>query len=161
MAAKVIEGTLVGTGLRVAIVASRFNELVVDRLVQGAIDGLRRTGVAEGDVTVVRTPGAFEIPQVARVVTESGRYDAVICLGAVIKGSTPHFEYVCSACTSGLASLSAKADIPVINGVLTTNDVDQALDRAGIKVGNKGTDAALAAVEMAGLLKQLAQKEKR
>jgi 6,7-dimethyl-8-ribityllumazine synthase len=155
MGAKVIEGTLSGAGLRVAVVASRFNELVVDRLVQGAIDGLRRTGVREGDVTIVRTPGAFEIPQVTRVVVASGKYDAVICLGAVIRGSTPHFEYVSGACTSGISDVANKADIPVINGVLTTNDVDQALDRAGIKVGNKGTDAALAAVEMATLLRAL------
>jgi 6,7-dimethyl-8-ribityllumazine synthase len=106
-------------------------------------------------VTIVRTPGAFEIPQVTRVVVASGKYDAVICLGAVIRGATPHFEYVSGSATSGIAELANKSDIPVINGVLTTNDVDQAMDRAGIKVGNKGHDAALAAVEMATLLRTL------
>src|SRR4051812_38805762 len=116
MGAKVVEGTLVGTGLKVGIVASRFNELVVDRLVAGAIDGLRRVGVDENDVTVMRTPGAFEIPQVARLAAAGGQFDAVICLGAVIKGGTPHFEYVCSGVTSGLASVAKDSDVPVIFG---------------------------------------------
>jgi 6,7-dimethyl-8-ribityllumazine synthase len=151
----VIEGTMQGGGLKVAIVASRFNELVVERLVAGALDALRRAGVADDAVTVVRTPGAFEIPQAARVAVASGRYDAVVCLGAVIKGGTPHFEYVCSACTSGVAAVARDAEIPVIFGVLTCDTVEQALDRAGVKAGNKGADAAFAAVEMATLLRGL------
>jgi 6,7-dimethyl-8-ribityllumazine synthase len=158
MAVKVIEGTLAGAGLRVAIVASRFNDLIVERLVTGALEGLRRVGVDENDVTVLRTPGAFEIPQVARVAAQGGQYDAVICLGAVIKGGTPHFEYVCSGVTSGLTSVAKDADVPVIFGVLTCDTVEQALDRAGVKAGNKGTDAALAAVEMATLMQKLKGK---
>ena len=158
MAVKVIEGTLAGAGLRVAIVASRFNELVVDRLVSGALDGLRRVGVDEGDVTLMRTPGAFEIPGVARIAATGGQFDAVICLGAVIKGGTPHFEYVCSGVTSGLTSVAKDADVPVIFGVLTCDTVEQALDRAGVKSGNKGTDAAMAAVEMATLYQKLKGK---
>jgi 6,7-dimethyl-8-ribityllumazine synthase len=158
MGVKVIEGTLAGAGLRVAIVASRFNDLVVDRLVSGAIDGLRRVGVDEADVTVMRTPGAFEIPGVARIAAQGGQFDAVICLGAVIKGGTPHFEYVCSGVTSGLTSVAKDADVPVIFGVLTCDTVEQALDRAGVKSGNKGTDAAMAAVEMATLYQKLKGK---
>ena len=158
MAVKVIEGTLAGAGLRVAIVASRFNDLIVDRLVAGALEGLRRVGVDENDITVMRTPGAFEIPQVARVVAQASQYDAVICLGAVIKGGTPHFEYVCSGVTSGLTSVAKDAEVPVIFGVLTCDTVEQALDRAGVKAGNKGTDAALAAVEMATLMQKLKGK---
>ena len=158
MGVKVIEGTLAGAGLRVAIVASRFNELVVERLVAGAQDGLRRLGVDEADVTIVRTPGAFEIPQVARIAAQGGQYDAVVCLGAVIKGGTPHFEYVCSGVTSALASLAKDSDVPVIFGVLTCDNVEQALDRAGVKAGNKGTDAAMAAVEMATLIQKLKGK---
>ena len=158
MGVKVIEGTLAGAGLRVAIVASRFNELVVERLVQGAIEGLRRVGVDEADVTLLRTPGAFEIPQVARLAATGGLYDAVICLGAVIKGGTPHFEYVCSGVTSGLTSVAKDSDVPVIFGVLTCDTVEQALDRAGVKAGNKGTDAAMAAVEMATLIQKIKGK---
>jgi 6,7-dimethyl-8-ribityllumazine synthase len=158
MGVKVIEGTLAGAGLRVAIVASRFNDLIVERLISGALEGLRRVGVDENDVTVVRTPGAFEIPQVARVAAQGGQFDAVICLGAVIKGGTPHFEYVCSGVTSGLTSVAKDADVPVIFGVLTCDTVEQALDRAGVKAGNKGTDAALAAVEMATLMQKLKGK---
>jgi 6,7-dimethyl-8-ribityllumazine synthase len=156
-AAKVVEGTLAGTGLKVGIVASRFNELVVDRLIQGALDGLRRCAIEEGDVTVIRAPGAFEIPQVARAAVATGAFDAVICLGAVIRGGTPHFEYVCSSVTSGVAQLAKDAEIPVIFGVLTTDNVEQALDRAGVKAGNKGTDAAMAAVEMATLMAKVRQ----
>jgi 6,7-dimethyl-8-ribityllumazine synthase len=157
MAAKVVEGTLAGAGLRVGIVASRFNELVVDRLIQGALDGLRRLGVDENEVVVLRTPGAFEIPQVARLAAQGGAFDAVICLGAVIKGGTPHFEYVCSGVTSGLAAVAKDSDVPVIFGVLTCDTVEQALDRAGVKAGNKGTDAAMAAVEMATLIQKVRQ----
>jgi 6,7-dimethyl-8-ribityllumazine synthase len=158
MGVKVIEGTLAGAGLRVAIVASRFNELVVERLVQGAVEGLRRVGVDEADVTLLRTPGAFEIPQIARLAATGGQYDAVICLGAVIKGGTPHFEYVCSGVTSGLTAVAKDSDVPVIFGVLTCDTVEQALDRAGVKAGNKGTDAAMAAVEMATLIQKIKGK---
>jgi 6,7-dimethyl-8-ribityllumazine synthase len=158
MAVKVLEGTLAGAGLRVGIVASRFNELVVERLIAGALDGLRRVGVDENEVTLVRTPGAFEIPQVARLAAQSGNYDAIVCLGAVIKGGTPHFDYVCSGVTSGLTSVAKDSDVPVIFGVLTCDTVEQALDRAGVKAGNKGMDAALAAVEMATLIQKMKGK---
>jgi 6,7-dimethyl-8-ribityllumazine synthase len=161
MGAKLVEGTLSGAGLKIAIVASRFNELVVERLIQGAVEGLRRVGVDENDVTVMRTPGAFEIPQVARIAAQGGSFDAVICLGAVIKGGTPHFDYVCSGVTSGLTSVAKDSDVPVIFGVLTCDTVEQALDRAGVKAGNKGTDAAMAAVEMATLLNKVRQLGKR
>ena len=157
MGVKVVEGTLQGAGLRIGIVASRFNELVVERLIAGALDGLRRLGVAEDDVTLLRTPGAFEIPQVARLAATGGAFDAVVCLGAVIKGGTPHFEYVCSGVTSGLTSVAKDSDVPVIFGVLTCDTVEQALDRAGVKAGNKGTDAAMAAVEMATLIQKVRQ----
>jgi 6,7-dimethyl-8-ribityllumazine synthase len=158
MGVKLIEGTLAGAGLRVAIVASRFNELVVERLISGAVEGLRRVGVEEDAVTLIRTPGAFEITQVARLAAASGSYDAIICLGAVIKGGTPHFEYVCSSVTSGLTSVAKDSDVPVIFGVLTCDTVEQALDRAGVKAGNKGTDAAMTAVEMATLIQKMKGK---
>jgi 6,7-dimethyl-8-ribityllumazine synthase len=153
--AKTIEGHLRGDGLRVAIVASRFNALVVDRLIEGALDGLRKTGVDDAAVTVVRTPGAFELPYAAKVCAASGAYDAVICLGAVIRGGTPHFDYVAGAAASGIANVAQGAEIPVIFGVLTCDTVEQALDRAGVKAGNKGWDAALTAVEMVDLGRRL------
>jgi 6,7-dimethyl-8-ribityllumazine synthase len=153
--AKIVEGHLRGDGLRVAIVASRFNSMIVDRLIEGAIDALRRTGVADDDVIVVRTPGAFELPLAARKVAQSGAHDAVVCLGAVIRGGTPHFDYVAGAAASGIADVARTAEVPVIFGVLTCDTVEQALDRAGVKAGNKGADAALAAVEMADLARKL------
>lgn len=153
---KTFEGHLVGTGLRVGIVAGRFNELIVSKLVGGALDALKRHGVEEEHVDVAWVPGAFEIPLIAKKMAESGRYDAVVTLGAVIRGSTPHFDYVCNETAKGVASLSLSTGIPVIFGVLTTDSIEQAIERAGTKAGNKGWEAAAAAIEMANLTKQFA-----
>ncbi|WP_425341245.1 6,7-dimethyl-8-ribityllumazine synthase [Brevibacillus borstelensis] len=150
------EGNLIGTGLRVGIVAGRFNELIVSKLVGGALDALKRHGVEEDAVEVAWVPGAFEIPLIAKKLAESGKYDAVVTLGAVIRGSTPHFDYVCSECAKGVASVSLTTGIPVIFGVLTTDSIEQAIERAGTKAGNKGWEAASAAIEMANLSRQFA-----
>ncbi|CAI8936466.1 6,7-dimethyl-8-ribityllumazine synthase [Brevibacillus sp. IT-7CA2] len=156
MSMKTFEGHLVGTGLRVGIVAGRFNELIVSKLVGGALDALKRHGVEDEQVDVAWVPGAFEIPLIAKKMAESGRYDAVVTLGAVIRGSTPHFDYVCNETAKGVASLSLSTGIPVIFGVLTTDNIEQAIERAGTKAGNKGWEAATAAIEMANLSKQFA-----
>lgn len=153
--AHTIAGRMDGSGLRIGIVAGRFNEFVTDRLVEGALDTLRRHGVAEDAIDIVSVPGAFEMPVVAKRMTESGRYDGIICLGAVIRGSTPHFDYVCANMASGIARAGYESGLPVIFGVLTTNTVEEAIDRSGAKSGNKGRDAAAAAIEMADLLRQL------
>jgi 6,7-dimethyl-8-ribityllumazine synthase len=153
---RTFEGHLVGTGLRVGIVAGRFNELIVSKLVGGALDALKRHGVEEENVDVAWVPGAFEIPLIAKKMAESGRYDAVVTLGAVIRGATPHFDYVCNEAAKGVASLSLSTGIPVIFGVLTTDNIEQAIERAGTKAGNKGWEAAAAAIEMANLSKQFA-----
>ncbi|MFG0212864.1 6,7-dimethyl-8-ribityllumazine synthase [Brevibacillus porteri] len=153
---RTFEGHLVGTGLRVGIVAGRFNELIVSKLVGGALDALKRHGVEDEQVDVAWVPGAFEIPLIAKKMVESGRYDAVVTLGAVIRGSTPHFDYVCNETAKGVASLSLSTGIPVIFGVLTTDNIEQAIERAGTKAGNKGWEAATAAIEMANLSKQFA-----
>lgn len=153
---KTFEGHLVGTGLRVGIVAGRFNEFIVGKLVGGALDALRRHGVEEENVDVAWVPGAFEIPLIAKKMAESGRYDAVVTLGAVIRGATPHFDYVCNETAKGVAALSLSTGIPVIFGVLTTDSIEQAIERAGTKAGNKGWEAATAAIEMANLSKQFA-----
>jgi 6,7-dimethyl-8-ribityllumazine synthase len=155
MPARLLQGNLRGEGLRVAIVAGRFNDLVVERLIAGAMDALERTGVDPGEVTLVRVPGAFELAQTARLVADSGLHDAVLCLGAVIRGGTPHFEHVAGAASAGIGAVAREAQVPVIFGVLTCDTVEQALDRAGIKSGNKGADCALAAVEMATLFDRL------
>lgn len=149
------DGEISGAGLKVAIVASRFNALIVDSLVSGATDALRRTGVAEDDIAVFRVPGAFEVPQLLRRVVQSGRFDAAVCVGAVIRGATPHFDYVAGAVARGVGDIAAAADIPVTFGVLTTDTIEQALERAGTKAGNKGADAAISAVEMASLFRQI------
>ncbi|NMD69981.1 6,7-dimethyl-8-ribityllumazine synthase [Bacillus sp. DNRA2] len=151
---KIIEGNLIGTGLRVAIVVSRFNEFITGRLLSGAEDALNRHGVDEGDVTVAWVPGAFEIPLAAKKLAESGRYDAVIALGTVIRGATPHFDYVNSEVAKGVANTALQSGVPVIFGVLTTDTIEQAIERAGTKAGNKGWDAATSAIEMANLYKQ-------
>ena len=153
--AKTIQGDLNAKGLKFGIIASRFNDFITARLLDGALDGLLRHGAAEADIDVVRVPGAFEIPLVAQRMVKAKRYDAVICLGAVIRGATPHFEYVSAEVSKGVAAVSLDAGIPVIFGVLTTDTIEQAVERAGSKGGNKGWDAALSAVEMANLLKQL------
>jgi 6,7-dimethyl-8-ribityllumazine synthase len=153
---KLLEGNLSAAGLRPAIVAGRFNAFVVDRLIEGAVDAFRRSGADEADITVVRAPGSFEIPQVARRVLESRAHDCLVCVGAVIRGGTPHFEYVAGAVASGMAELARTAKVPVTFGVLTTESVEQAIERAGTKAGNKGFDAAMAAIEMVSLFRQLA-----
>ena len=154
---RVIRGKLDATGLRFGLVVSQFNNLVTERLQAGAIDALCRHGVREDDIDVVQTPGAFDIPLFAKKMAASGRYDAIVCLGAVIKGDTPHFDYVSAGMTQGIREVMMTHGLPVTFGVLTTDTVDQALDRAGAKAGNKGFDAALAAIEMVNALKALAQ----
>lgn len=148
-----IEGNLIANGLKIGIVASRFNEFIVSKLVDGALDGLKRHGVLEENIDCAYVPGAFEIPLIAKKMVISDKYDAVICLGAVIKGSTPHFDYVCAEVSKGIANISLDTQMPVIFGVLTTNSIEQAIERAGTKGGNKGYDAAVSAIEMANLIK--------
>jgi 6,7-dimethyl-8-ribityllumazine synthase len=152
---KIIEGELQARDLRFAIVAARFNEYVVDLLVRGAIDALRRHGVAEKQIEIVRVPGAFDIPIVARKLALSKRHDALIALGAVIRGQTPHFDYVAGECAGGIARIALESGVPIAFGVLTTDTAEQAVDRAGGKAGNKGADSALVAMEMANLLRRL------
>jgi 6,7-dimethyl-8-ribityllumazine synthase len=149
------EGRLDANGMRLAIVAGRFNDHVTKPLLEGALDGLREHGLEPGDVPVVWVPGAFEIPLVAKRFAESGAVDAVICLGAVIRGGTPHFEYVAGECAAGVTRAALDTGVPVVFGVLTTDDVDQAMDRAGGSEGNKGREAVLTAIEMVDLLRQL------
>ncbi|MGH9661127.1 MAG: 6,7-dimethyl-8-ribityllumazine synthase [Bryobacteraceae bacterium] len=155
MAHKIIEGGLSSQGLKVAVVVSRFNSFVTERLLAGALDALTRTGCAESDVEVVKVPGSWELPMAARALAAQKRHDAIVCLGAVIRGETPHFDYVAGEAVKGIAQASAESGIPVLFGVLTTNTLEQAIDRAGGKSGNKGFDAAMAAVEMANLMRQL------
>jgi len=153
-----IEGTLQGEGLRVAIAVARFNSFITDRLLGGALDGLRRQGVAESDVTVVRVPGSWELPVTVKALAESGKYDAIICLGAVIRGETPHFDYVAGEAAKGIGQAMMSTGVPVAFGVLTTNTLEQAIDRAGAKSGNKGFDAAATVIEMASVLRQIRGK---
>lgn len=151
----VYEGKLLAQGLRFGIVVSRFNDFICDRLLGGAIDALRRNGADEGFIDIYKVPGAFEIPLAAKKVASSGKYDAVICLGAVIRGATPHFDYVANEVSKGIASVSLETGVPVAFGVLTTDTIEQAIERAGSKAGNKGWDAALAAIEMVNLIRQI------
>lgn len=151
----IFEGNLVGSGLRFGIVVGRFNEFITSKLLGGAQDGLVRHGVDEAAVDVYWVPGSFEIPVVAKRAAESGKYDAVICLGAVIRGSTPHFDYVASESAKGIAAASHSSGVPVIYGVLTTDTIEQAIERAGTKAGNKGFDAAMTAIEMATLMQAI------
>jgi len=157
---KTVEGILSGSGLRVAIVAARFNAFIVDRLIEGAVDGLTRTGCDPDAITLFRAPGAFEIPQVLKRVVEQGGFHAIICLGAVIRGATPHFDYVAGEAAKGVAQVALASTIPVTFGILTTDTIEQAIERAGTKAGNKGFDAALAAIEMASLAANLGTKRK-
>lgn len=150
-----LEGKLVSDGAKIGIVAARFNEFIVSKLVGGAMDGLIRHDVKEEDVTVAWVPGAFEIPVVAKKMAKSGKYDAVICLGAVIRGATSHYDYVCNEVSKGVASVSLETEIPVLFGVVTTENIEQAIERAGTKAGNKGYDCALSAIEMINLMKQI------
>ena len=153
-----IEGSLSAAGLRFAIVASRFNGFVVDALIAGAVDAIVRSGASDDDITIVRCPGAWELPQVVARVIDRGGIDAVVALGAVIRGATPHFDHVAGNAASGIAGVAADSPIPVSFGVLTTDTIEQALERAGTKAGNKGYDAAIAAIELANLYKALAGK---
>ncbi|WP_404354197.1 6,7-dimethyl-8-ribityllumazine synthase [Exiguobacterium aurantiacum] len=148
-----IEGNLVGKGLKVGIVVGRFNDLITMRLLDGAKDALKRHGVEQDDVELAFVPGAFELPLVAKKMAMSKKYDAVITLGAVIRGATPHFDYVCSEAAKGVAQASYQSEVPVIFGVLTTETIEQAIERAGTKAGNKGWEAATAAIEMANLMR--------
>jgi 6,7-dimethyl-8-ribityllumazine synthase len=152
---KTVVGQLSARGLRVALVAARFNELIVDRLVDGAIDAIVRSGGSAGDITVFRCPGAWEIPQVARRAVESRRFDAVIGLGAVIRGATAHFDYVAGEAARGLGGLASQSPIPIVFGVLTTDTIEQAIERAGTKAGNKGFEAAMVAIEMVNLFREM------
>ena len=156
--ARVIEGRLWGEGLRVGIVVSRFNGFITERLLEGAIDGLIRHGVRDEDIDVWRGPGAIEIPSTTKRLTTLNRYHTIICLGAVIRGATPHFDYVAGQVSSGIASVALATGVPCIFGILTTETVEQAIERAGTKMGNKGWEAALSAVEMANVLAQLQGK---
>ena len=151
---KVFEGNLIAKDIKVGIVVGRFNEFIVSKLLGGAVDGLKRHGVEEDNIEVAWVPGAFEIPLVAKKMAMNEKYDAVICLGAVIKGSTPHFDYVCSEVSKGIATVSLQSEKPVIFGILTTDSIEQAIERAGTKSGNKGYDAAVTAIEMINLLKE-------
>ncbi len=152
---KTIEGSLQAQGLKVGILVSRFNSFIGERLVEGAMDALLRHGAVEADLVVVRVPGAFELPPAAKKLAATGNYDALVCLGAVIRGSTPHFDYVSAEVSKGIAAVSMEAGIPVTFGVLTTDTLEQAIERAGSKSGNKGFDAAMSAIEMANLYKAL------
>lgn len=152
---KTLEGNLVSKEIRVGIVVARFNEFITSKLLGGAMDGLLRHNVAEDDIHVAWVPGAFEIPLVASKMAKSGKYDAVICLGAVIRGATSHYDYVCNEVSKGVASISLENDIPVMFGVLTTDNIEQAIERAGSKAGNKGYDCALGAIEMVNLLREI------
>lgn len=149
------EGNLLAQGLKFGLVVGRFNEFITNKLLSGALDALNRHGVEEQDVSIAWVPGAFEIPLVAKKMATSGRYDAVICLGAIIRGATPHFDYVSSEVTKGIAQISLLTEVPTIFGVITADTIEQAIERAGTKAGNKGWDAAVSGIEMANLLKSL------
>lgn len=153
--AKIIEGKIVAKGMRFGIAASRFNDFICGRLIEGALDALTRAGAEEKDIQIVRVPGAFELPLVAKKMVKSGQYDAVICLGAVIRGATPHFEYISAEVSKGIATVGLESEVPVIFGVLTTDTIEQAIERAGTKAGNKGWDAAMSAIEMVDLFRKL------
>lgn len=149
---KIFEGKLLGEGKKFALVVSRFNDFITDRLTGGAVDALLRSGVKDADISIVKVPGAFEIPLIAKKVAEKSQYDAVICLGAVIRGATPHFDYVSAEVSKGIAMIGIESSIPVIFGIVTTDTIEQAIERAGTKSGNKGWDAAITAIEMANLI---------
>ncbi|AJY77215.1 6,7-dimethyl-8-ribityllumazine synthase [Paenibacillus beijingensis] len=153
--AKVFEGNLVSQGLKYGIVVGRFNEFITSKLLSGALDALKRHGAEEDEVEVAWVPGAFEIPLIAQKMAESGKYDAVITLGTVIRGSTPHFDYVCNEVAKGVSAIALKTGVPTIFGVLTTDSIEQAVERAGTKAGNKGWEAAASAIEMANLTKAI------
>ncbi len=151
----IYEGNLIGTDLKIGIVVSRFNSFITTKLLDGACDALKRHGVNEDDVDICWTPGSFEIPTTAKRLADKGRYDAVICIGAVIRGATPHFDFVANESAKGIAQVSLNTGIPVIYGVITTDTIEQAIERAGTKAGNKGAEAAVTAIEMANLYRQI------
>lgn len=150
-----LEGNLIAEGMKIAIVASRFNEIITNKLLGGAIDSFVRHGGNENDITVAWVPGAFEIPLIAKKMAASKKYDAVVCLGAVIRGATPHFDMVANETTKGIAAVGLQSEVPVVFGVLTTDNIEQAVERAGSKAGNKGFEAATAAIEMHNLIKKI------
>ena len=151
----IIEGKLIAQNPKIGIIVGRFNEFIGGKLLSGAVDGLKRHGVKDDDITVAWVPGAFEIPVTAKKMAKSGKYDAVICLGAVIRGATSHYDYVCAEVSKGIASVSLETEIPVLFGVLTTDTIEQAIERAGTKAGNKGFDCAVSAIEMINLMKNI------
>ncbi len=152
---RILEGNMIAGDVRIGIVAARFNEFIVNKLVSGAVDGLVRHGVNDDMIDVAWVPGAFEIPLIASKMAKCGKYDAIICVGAVIRGSTSHYDYVCAEVSKGIATVSLNSDIPVMFGVLTTDTIEQAIERAGTKAGNKGYDCALSAVEMINLIRNM------
>ena len=152
---KIFEGKLVTKEIKVGIVAARFNEFITSKLLDGALDGLRWHDIREDDISVAWVPGAFEIPLIASKMAKSGKYDAVLCLGAVIRGATSHYDYVCNEVSKGIAAVSLESGVPVMFGVLTTENIEQAIERAGTKAGNKGYDCAVGAIEMVNLIRQL------
>lgn len=152
---RIFEGNVVSEDIKIGIVAARFNEFITSKLLGGALDGLKRHGVIEDNIDVAWVPGAFEIPLIAKKMAASGKYDAVICVGAVIRGSTSHYDYVCSEVSKGIANVSLNSDVPVMFGVLTTENIEQAIERAGTKAGNKGYDCALGAIEMVNLIREI------
>lgn len=151
----VFEGKIVSENIKIGIVVSRFNDFITSKLLGGALDGLKRHDVAEKDIDVAWVPGAFEIPLIAKKMASCGKYDAVICLGAVIRGATSHYDYVCNEVSKGIASVSLESEIPVMFGVVTTDNIEQAIERAGTKAGNKGYDCALGAIEMVNLIREI------
>ena len=154
---KIIEAKLLAEGKKFALVVSRFNDFITERLLEGALDGLLRSGASDEDIDIVRVPGAFEIPLIAKKMASTARYHAVICLGAVIRGATPHFDYVSAEVSKGIAMVSLESEIPVIFGIVTTDTIEQAIERAGTKAGNKGWSAAISAIEMANLIEVVDQ----
>jgi 6,7-dimethyl-8-ribityllumazine synthase len=152
---KIIEGKIVAKGMKFGIVASRFNDFICGRLIEGTIDALIRAGAEEKDMVIYKVPGSFELPLTAKKLAKSGRYDAIICLGAIIRGATPHFEYISAEVSKGIAVVGLETEVPVVFGVLTTDTIEQAIERAGTKSGNKGADAAMTAIEMVDLFKKI------
>ena len=156
---KIVEGGLSAKGLKFGVVLSRFNEFIGNQLLEGAVDALLRSGASDGDIEIVKVPGSFEIPATVQVMMQKGQYDAIVCLGAIIRGATPHFDYIASEAAKGIARISMDAGLPVAFGIITADTLEQAIERAGTKSGNKGRDAALNAIEMANLFKELKKRK--
>ncbi len=156
---KIVEGGLSAKGLKFGVVLSRFNEFIGNQLLEGAVDALLRSGASDGDIEIVKVPGSFEIPATVQVMVQKGQYDAIVCLGAIIRGATPHFDYIASEAAKGIARISMDSGLPVAFGIITADTLEQAIERAGTKSGNKGRDAALNAIEMANLFKELKKRK--